>query len=167
MVKLKSVNLLISTFYNIQYTIYPTDLNFRGRATHFLLKYIGKLFYYVPIIQTLLYSHVEKDMTVYIVQELRGRNFADATSFGDCEILLPADLQTSYSTLPTIRKLTQKLAGFCDDDYLLLIGDPAAIGIACSIASDVNRGRYKCLKWDKIEATYYPIEIDLYNKGEI
>ena len=118
----------------------------------------------MPIIQTLLYSHVEKDMTVYIVQELRGRNFADATSFGDCEILLPADLQTSYSTLPTIRKLNQKLAGFCDNDYLLLAGDPAAIALAASIAARFNNSKFKMLKWDRLEEKYYPLEADLTGK---
>ena len=29
-------------------------------------------------------------MTVYITQEMRGRDITDATSFGDVEILLPA-----------------------------------------------------------------------------
>ena len=118
----------------------------------------------MPIIQTLLYSHVEKDMTVYIVQELRGRNFADATSFGDCEILLPADQQTTYSTLPTIRKLNQKLARFCDDDYLLLAGDPVAIALAAAIAARFNNSKVKMLKWDRLLEKYFPLEADLTGK---
>ena len=104
---------------------------------------------------------------VYVVQEVKGRNILSAQEFGDLKLLLPEGSQVVLSSAPTVRKLKQRLKDFCDDDYLLLIGDPAAIGIACSIASDFNRGRYKCLKWDKIEATYYPIEFDLYNKGEI
>ena len=118
----------------------------------------------MPIIQTLLYSHVEKDMTVYIVQELRGRNFADATSFGDCEILHPADQQTTYSTLPTIRKLNQKLARFCDDDYLLLAGDPVAIALAAAIAARFNNAKVKMLKWDRLLEKYFPLEADLTGK---
>ena len=106
-------------------------------------------------------------MAVYVVQEVKGRNILSAKEFGELKLLLPEGSQIVLSAAPTVRKLRAKLKDFCDEDYLLLIGDPAAIGIACSIASDVNRGRYKCLKWDKIESTYYPIEIDLYNKGEI
>ena len=56
---------------------------------------------------------------------------------------------------------------FSDDDYLLLMGDPSAIGIACAVASSNNRGRFKCLKWDKREYKYYPVEVNLYEKGEI
>ena len=50
---------------------------------------------------------------------------------------------------------------FSDDDYLLLIGDPAMIGVACSVASYNNRGKYKVLKYDRRTYTYYPIQIDL------
>jgi hypothetical protein len=106
-------------------------------------------------------------MAVYVVQEVKGRNILSAQEFGELKLLLPEGSQVVLSSAPTVRKLKAKLKNFCDEDYLLLIGDPAAIGIACSIACDFNRGRYKCLKWDKIEATYYPIEIDLHNKGEI
>jgi len=105
-------------------------------------------------------------MAVYVVQEVQGRNILSAQEYGELKLLLPGGSQIVLSSGPTVRKLKTKLKDFCDDDYLLLMGDPAAIGIACSIAADINRGRYKCLKWDKIEATYYPIEIDLYNRGE-
>ena len=105
-------------------------------------------------------------MAVYVVQEVAGRNILSAQEYGQLKLLLPEGSQIVLSSGPTVRKLKTKLKDFCDDDYLLLMGDPAAIGIACSIAADINRGRYKCLKWDKIEAIYYPIEIDLYNREE-
>ena len=50
---------------------------------------------------------------------------------------------------------------------MLLTGDPAIIGVACSIVSDITGGKYNLLKWDKQERKYYPIEINLYEKGEI
>ncbi len=112
----------------------------------------------------MLYTHVEKDMTVYIVQELRGRNCADSTSFGDCEMLLAANVQT-YSTLPVIRKLTSRLANFCDDDYLLLAGDPAAIALSACIAARNNNQRIKMLKWDRLDSKYYPLYADITGKG--
>jgi hypothetical protein len=35
------------------------------------------------------------------------------------------------------------------------------IGLACSIAADINRGKYKVLKYDRRTYTYYPIQIDI------
>jgi len=51
--------------------------------------------------------------------------------------------------------------------FLLLTGDPAIIGVACSIVADITAGKFNLLKWDKQERKYYPIEINLHEKGEI
>ena len=59
------------------------------------------------------------------------------------------------------------LKDFTTDDYLLLTGDPAIIGVACSIVSDITNGKYNLLKWDKQERKYYPITINLYERGKI
>ena len=59
------------------------------------------------------------------------------------------------------------LQDYKEGDYLLLIGDPAAIGVACSIAAFYNRGKYSILKWDRQEGLYYPVDINLHQKGEI
>ena len=61
----------------------------------------------------------------------------------------------------------ENLKDFTKNDHLLLTGDPALIGVACSIVSDITNGKYNLLKWDKQERKYYPIEINLYEKGEI
>ena len=68
---------------------------------------------------------------------------------------------------PLIFKLRKGLKDFKEGDYLLLTGDPAIIGVACSIVSDITNGKYNLLKWDRQESKYYPIEINLYEKGEI
>ena len=106
-------------------------------------------------------------MTVYVVQEVPGRNILSAEKFGDLELLLPEGSQLVLSTGPTVRRLNYKLRNFNDEDYLLLMGDPSAIGIACAIAATQNRGKFKCLKWDRREYKYYPIEVNLYERGEI
>ena len=106
-------------------------------------------------------------MTVYVVQEVKSRNVLSAEKFGTLELLLPEGSQLVLSTGPTVRRLRYKLRNFNDDDYLLLIGDPSAIGIACSIAATNNRGKFKCLKWDKREFKYYPVEVNLNERGEI
>ena len=100
-------------------------------------------------------------MTIYITQEMRGRDITDATSFGDIEILISAGEQASYSTQPTIRKLERKLRNFSDNDYLILAGDPAIIALAACIASRNNRCKFKMLKWDRQEEKYFPLEADL------
>ena len=106
-------------------------------------------------------------MTVYVVQEVKSRNVLSAEKFGELELLLPEGSQLVLSTGPTVRRLKYKLRNFNDDDYLLLIGDPSAIGIACAVAATNNRGQFKCLKWDKREYKYYPVEVNLNERGEI
>lgn len=102
-------------------------------------------------------------MTVYITQEVPGRDLSDALEFGDLDILLPAKEQVSLSAMPTIRRMQRKLAKFTSKDYLMLSGDPVCIGIACCLAALANNGQFKVLKWDRIEARYYPIQVDLYH----
>ena len=87
--------------------------------------------------------------------------------FEQFKFLLPEDSQIIFSPGPLIYKLRSLLKNFKQEDYLLLTGDPAIIGVACSIVSDITNGKYNLLKWDKQERTYYPIKINLYEKGEI
>ena len=106
-------------------------------------------------------------MTVYVIQEVTGRNIASARQYGDFEVLLPSQTNIMLSAGPSVRRMKRILQDFKEEDYLLLIGDPAAIGVACSIAALFNRGRYNILKWDRQEGMYYPVLIDLHQKGEI
>ena len=69
--------------------------------------------------------------------------------------------QIMLSPGPAVRKAKMMLKDLNDKDYLLLIGDPSMIGLACSVAADYNRGRYKVLKYDRRSFTYYPIQIDI------
>ena len=112
--------------------------------------------------------------TVYVIQEIAGSqagtpkiNIMGASSYGKFKFLLPEFSQMIFSTGPLIFKLRKGLKDFKEGDYLLLTGDPAIIGVACSIVSDITNGKYNLLKWDKQERRYYPIEINLYEKGEI
>jgi len=65
-----------------------------------------------------------------------------------------------------VNRMKRVLRDFTDQDYLLLIGDPAAMSIAAAIASQYNNGKFRFLKWDKREMKYYPIVVDLNQKGE-
>ena len=111
---------------------------------------------------------------VYVVQEVPGSskgipkiNIMGAQQYGELKTLLPELSQIIFSPGPLIFKLRKLLRDFKPDDYLLLTGDPAIIGVACSIVSDITNGKYNLLKWDRQERRYYPIKINLYEKGEI
>ena len=115
-----------------------------------------------------------KEKKVYVIQEIAGTadgrpkiNIMGAAEYGKFEFLLPELSQIIFSPGPLIFKLRKSLRDFTTEDYLLLTGDPAIIGVACSIVSDMTNGRYNLLKWDKQERKYYPIEINLYERGKI
>ncbi len=119
-------------------------------------------------------SMSERINTIYVVQEIAGTksgnpkiNIMGAAKYGTFKFLLPEFSQIIFSPGPLIYKLRQGLKNFTTQDYLLLTGDPAIIGVACSIVSDITNGKYNLLKWDKQERRYYPIEINLYERGDI
>ena len=109
---------------------------------------------------------------VYVIQDIPGSkvgtpkiNIIGATQFGNLKVCLPENSQIILSPTYVITTLRSKLKDYTSKDYLLLTGDPAIIGVACSIVSDMTNGKYNLLKWDKQERRYYPVAIDLYNKG--
>ena len=88
---------------------------------------------------------------VYVTQELPGTqagkpkfNIIGAQKYGQIVTLLPEFSQ-----------------------IILSPGDPAIIGVACSIVAEKTNGKYNLLKWDRQEHTYYPVQINLYEKGDI
>ena len=110
--------------------------------------------------------------TVYVVQEIAGTregrpkfNIMGAVEYGKLKFLLDERSQMIFSPGPLIFKLKTLVKDFKPTDYLLLTGDPAIIGVVCSLVSEQTNGRYNLLKWDRQEKRYYPIEIDLYGTG--
>ena len=111
---------------------------------------------------------------VYVLQELPGTrigrpkyNIIGAQKYGKLKVLLREDTQIIMSPGPIIFELRRLLKNYTSRDYLLLSGDPSVIGIACSIVSDINSGKFNLLKWDRQEQMYYPLEINLHEKGKI
>ncbi len=116
----------------------------------------------------------ETQSTVYVLQELPGTrigrpkyNIIGAQKFGKLKVLLKENTQIIMSPGPIIFELRRLLKNYTSKDYLLLSGDPSVIGIACSIVSDINGGKFNLLKWDRQEQMYYPLEINLHEKGKI
>ena len=117
---------------------------------------------------------MEKESTVYVLQELPGTsigrpkyNIIGAQKYGKLKVLLKENTQIIMSPGPIIFELRRLLKNYTSKDYLLLTGDPSVIGIAVEIVSDINNGRFNLLKWDRQEQMYYPLEINLHEKGKI
>ena len=111
---------------------------------------------------------------VYVLQELPGTstgrpkfNIMGALKYGKLKVLLKENTQIVLSPGPIIFELRRLLRDYTSKDYLLLSGDPSVIGIAVAIVSDINNGRFNLLKWDRQEKMYYPLEINLHEKGKI
>jgi len=111
---------------------------------------------------------------VYVIQEIAGTregkpkiNILGAAEYGTFKFLLPELSQMIFSPGPLIFKLRKALKDYTTEDFLLLTGDPAIIGVACSIVSDITSGKFNLLKWDKQERKYYPIHINLFEKGDL
>ena len=127
--------------------------------------------------KTIKYEDINKRSDppiVYVIQEIPGTkdgrpkiNILGASEYGKFKFLLPELSQIIFSPGPLIFKLRKMLKNFTSEDHLLLTGDPAIIGVACSIVSDMTNGKYNLLKWDKQERQYYPIQINLYERGKI
>ena len=116
----------------------------------------------------------EPKKIVYVIQEIPGTkegrpkiNIMGAQKFGNIKVLLKEDSQMIFSPGPIIFELRRLLKTYRPTDYLLLTGDPAIIGVACSVVSDITHGKYNLLKWDRQERMYYPISINLYEKGQV
>lgn len=84
----------------------------------------------------------------------RSIDLGPAEEFGELVHLLPPGMLTDETIPFTISTLHAALAGFTDDDYLLPVGDPVAIGLAAAFAAAANEGRVKYLRWRRRQARY-------------
>ena len=110
------------------------------------------------------------DNKVYLVQEIptdrdTGQPKIDITpalKYGEIKIMFPRLKQMQFSPGPMVMEIKNSLKDFTADDYLLLYGDPAIIGVVCAVVSDITNGKFKLLKFDRRQFTYYPIELNIF-----
>ena len=140
------------------------------------MTFIYRMLYELSMSESIKYEEIKHNYKpiVYVLQELPGTkagtpkiNIMSASKYGEFKFLLPEFSQIIFSPGPLIFKLRSLLKDYTLQDYLLLTGDPAIIGVACSIVSDMTNGKYSLLKWDKQDRIYYPIKINLHEKGEV
>jgi|TARA_A100001201_G_scaffold27349_2_gene30058 hypothetical protein len=100
--------------------------------------------------------------TVYVAQKPdEKKNIFSANKYGEFKFILPEKTNLMWDTSSAVSTIKKELRYFNDRDHLLLIGDPAVIGICTAVAADYNQGRVKFLKWDNREFTYYPVEVEI------
>lgn len=87
-------------------------------------------------------------------------SLTEAAVYGDIEVLIATN-HVGIALQPLIASMKNKLRNFDDDDYLLPVGDPVAIGIATTIAAAYNRGRVNFLRWDRQTRSYIKIKVEM------
>jgi hypothetical protein len=112
-------------------------------------------------------------MTVYVVQKQmrfdegsgelvpRFKTLDRAQRFGAIEYLLSPSAHP-FNPEHIIGDLHDKLKEFGDQDYLLLIGNPALIGMAATVASHYNGGKLKLLQWSGRQGDYAEISVRMF-----
>ena len=90
-------------------------------------------------------------------------DLAPAREFGEIiSVFPPGHLwvggNTAFNFVATARTA---LADFTANDYLLLLGDPLALGVAAVVAAERAGGLVTFLRWFNREKRYEPFAVDL------
>ena len=91
-------------------------------------------------------------------------DLSDAENFGELKYLLSPTAKPFLND-SIIRQLHEGLEDFTSDDFLLLIGNPALIGMVSAIAAQYTGGDIKFLQWGK--DAYAPIFVENLFKNEL
>jgi hypothetical protein len=83
-------------------------------------------------------------------------DLSPAREFGAIVELLPEQVSPFHAD-GVVSHLSNRLADFGDGDFLLLIGNPALIGLAVAVAAAKNAGRVKMLQWSGTRRRYQPV----------
>lgn len=103
---------------------------------------------------------------VYVVQRhcvTRGGERVDkydlspAEKFGELRYLTEDDADPTSARI--VNQISEGLALFNPNDHLLLVGNPALIGLAFAIASEYTDGRVSVLQWSGRDGDYKPLQI--------
>lgn len=112
--------------------------------------------------------------SVFIVQEPVRKNqetgeweqwvdFTPASAYGKAEVLLPpqSEMIVGLNPGPMVKMLKHRLRNFCNLDYIVPAGDPVASCAAVMVASSVNHGKVKVLRWDNKTRQYVAVELQI------
>lgn len=112
-------------------------------------------------------------MTVFVVQQQmrfdqvrkelvpRFTSIEKAEKWGRIEFILSPSAHP-FNPETVLGDIHEKLSGFSDEDHLLLIGNPALIGMVTAIAAYYNDGTVKFLQWSGRHNEYTEIVTKIY-----
>lgn len=112
-------------------------------------------------------------MTVYAVQQQmkfdqykkelvpRFVSINKAEKWGNLKFILSPSAHPFNPDL-VLGDIHEKLLDFSDNDHLLLIGNPALIGMATAVAAYYNDGAVKLLQWSGRHNEYTEISVKIY-----
>lgn len=112
-------------------------------------------------------------MTVFVVQkqmrfnEVTGEQVPrfdtvdQAQKWGEIKYLLSPSAHPFHPE-GIIKELQTKLIDYGHEDFIVLIGNPAIVGMACSIAANVNDGMVRILQWSGRDKDYVELNMRLY-----
>ena len=113
------------------------------------------------------------DMTVYVVQQQmrfdqntkelapRFTSIHKAEKWGELIYILSPSAHPFVPDL-ILGDIHEKLSNYCDDDHLLLIGNPGLIGMVTPIAAYYNNGAIRLLQWSGKHNEYTEVAAKLY-----
>ena len=112
-------------------------------------------------------------MTVFVVQEqLRydpdtGKNvprfptIQKANVFGEIVYVLAPNAHP-FAQREVISVMHRYLSNYCDEDHLILTGNPILLGMATAIAASYNSGRVNFLQWSPKTERYVLVQSEMF-----
>ena len=98
---------------------------------------------------------------VYVVQDPSGKNILPAQEYGDLQVVLKGNEESSRAQDKLMQMAEQFRAGY---DCLLLIGHPVLIGLAMHFVLQATCGRIDVLVWEPRRYKYSRKTINLDNE---
>lgn len=96
-------------------------------------------------------------MTVFVVQENNRLDYSPAEEFGDVVFMTAEEYKPVKSSLRNV-EILQRIRAMMrtfdpERDYLVLTGNPVAIGFAFHLAAS-RYNSFRCLQWDRFSGQY-------------
>jgi hypothetical protein len=100
-------------------------------------------------------------MTVYVTQELKGRDLSSALEFGELRVVVPASMSIRPCNIEEVQDTIIGVMSSFDarKDHILLSGDPIVMGLVWQTAVEEAWDQYRicllrALRWDRIDSRY-------------
>lgn len=98
---------------------------------------------------------------VFVIQDDGYKNFQQAESFGQLEVMFTRDLSLYSDPSPRIHHASKLVSRYDPErDFFLLTGDPVLIGLVCGLSLK-KYNKFRALKWDKTTQRYNSLSVSL------